>query len=174
MIPDRLFLVGFLGSPKSEVGKELGKRLRRPVFETDELVESAAKMSAQEIYRKEGDGGFRQRERRALVTVSTGPPAIVVLGAGVFADRGNRRTMQQGGISVFLDASLEECLEDALERGLLRPDDESNERFAALFELRGQDYEKADVIVETLNRDPEAIADEILQRLEDRVWSENL
>lgn len=174
MIPDRLFVVGFLGSSKAEVGRALAERLRRPLFDTDELVENSAKMSAQEIYRKEGDSGFRQRERRSLVTVATGPPAVVVLGAGAFADRGNRRTMQQAGISVFVDASLEECLESALDRGLLRPDDENNERFAALYELRSEDYEKADVIVETLNRDPETIAEEILQRLEDRVWSENL
>jgi shikimate kinase len=174
MIPDRLFLVGFLGAPKTEVGDALSKRLGRPLFNTEDLVESAAKMSAQEIYRKEGEGGFRQRERRALVSVSTGPPALVVVSAGSFADRGNRRTIQLAGISAFIDASLEECLEAALERGFVRPDDDSNERFAALYELRRADYEKADVIVETLNRDPEAIADEILQRLEDRVWSENL
>jgi shikimate kinase len=174
MIPDRLFLVGFLGSPKRAVAMTLAKRLHRPLFDTEELVESAAKMSAQEIYRKEGEGGFRQRERRALVTLSTGPPGVVVTGAGCFADRGNRRTVQLGGISVFIDASLEECLDAALELGLLRPDDENNERFAALFELRRNDYDHADVVVETLGRDPEAIADDIVQRLEDRVWSENL
>lgn len=174
MIPDRLFLVGFMGSPKLEVGKALAQRLRRPLFDTEELVETGAKMSTQEIHRKEGEGGFRQRERRALVSVATGPPAVVVTGVSTFVDRGNRRTMQLAGISVYIDASLDECFEVALEQGMLRPDDENNERFAALYELRRPEYDKADVVVETLNRDSETIAEEILQRLEDRVWSENL
>ncbi len=174
MIPDRLFLVGFLGAPKHEIGKALSKRLRRPLFDTEEVVESGAKMSTQEIYKKEGEGGFRQRERRALVAVATGPPAVVVTGAGTFVDRGNRRTMQLAGITVHVDASLEECLDGAMDLGMLRPDDENNERFSALYELRRPEYEKADVVVETLNRDVESIADDILQRLEDRVWSENL
>jgi shikimate kinase len=172
MIPDRIFVVGFIGSPKQEVGQALGERLARPVFDTDQLVEASARMPIRELFRKEGDSGYRQRERRSLVSVATGPPAIVVTGAGTFVDRGNRRTMQQAGISVYLDASLEECLSGALQLGLLRPDDENNERFTTLFEQRVPEYEKAEVIVEPLERDAEAIADEILQRLEERVWTE--
>lgn len=174
MVPDRLFLVGFLGAPKLEVGRALAQRLRRPMFDLEDLVESGAKMTTQEIYRKEGENGFRQRERRALVAVSTGPPAVVVTGAGTFIDRGNRRTMQLAGISIHVDASFEECLESALEQGLVRADDESNDRFALLYDQRRPEYEKADVNVETLNRDPETLADDILQRLEERVWTENL
>jgi shikimate kinase len=174
MVPDRLFLVGFLGSPKYDVAHVLAERLRRPLFDVEEVIEAGARMSTQEIYRKEGESGFRQRERRALVSVATGPPSVIVTGAGTFIDRGNRRTMQLAGISVFVDGTLEECLERALEDGLLRPDDDSNERFAALFEVRRPEYERADVIVEPMNRDAEAVADEIMQRLEDRVWSENM
>lgn len=174
MVPDRLFLVGFLGAPKIDIGRVLASRLRRPLFDLEEVIEAGARMSTQEIYRKEGESGFRQRERRALVSVATGPPSIIVTGAGTFIDRGNRRTMQLAGISVFVDASLEECLERALEDGLLRADDEANEKFTALYEVRRPEYERADVIVETLNRDYEMIADEVMQRLEDRVWSENL
>ncbi len=43
-----------------------------------------------------------------------------------------------------------------------------------LYDMRHPEYEKADVAVEATARDPEAVADDILQRIEDRVWSENL
>lgn len=174
MISDRIFLIGFVGSPVHQVGKALSQRLGRPVYDTESAVEANARMSSQELYRKEGEGGFRQRERRALVSIATGPPAVVVTGPNTFVDRGNRKTITQSGISVYLDATLEECLDGALDRGLLRPDDENNERFAALYDLRRPEYEKADVIVEPQQRDAEAIADDIIQRLEDRVWSEKL
>lgn len=174
MVPDRLFLVGFLGAPKLEAGRALAQRLRRPLFDVEDVVETGAKMSLQEIYRKEGEGGFRQRERRALVAVATGPPAVIVTGPGTFVDRGNRRTIQLAGISVYIDASLEECLESAIEQRLVSEDDANSERFAMLYDMRHPEYAKADVAVESTGRDAEMLAEEILQRIEDRVWSENL
>ncbi|MBP7149010.1 MAG: hypothetical protein KBD01_15875 [Acidobacteria bacterium] len=172
MIPDRIFLVGFAGCPNSEIGKALAQRLNRPVFDTDQLVEAAARAPIQEVFRSEGESGYRQRERRAVVTASTGPPSVVVTGPNTFVDRGNRRTMQLAGISVFVDSTLEECLKGALERGMLRPDDPNNERFATLYDMRRPEYERADVVVEPLGRDADLIAEDIIQRLEDRVWSE--
>ncbi len=172
MIPDRIFLVGFLGARMDDAGRVLAERLERPLFSIEKTIESSARMTIAELYRKEGDNGFRQREKRALVSLATGPPCVVVTSPGTFVDRGNRCTIQQAGISVFIDATLEECLEGALERGLLKPDSEQNERFTTLYEARRPEYDKADVIVEPLGRDAEPIVDEILQRLEDRVWDE--
>lgn len=174
MIPDRIFLVGFAGAPLREVAQSLADRLGRPVADVEVAIESGARMSAQEIYRKEGENGLRQRERRALVGIATGPPAVVVTGPNTFVDRGNRRTISQSGISVFVDSTLEECLEQAIHRGILRIDDEANERFALLYDARRPEYDKADVAVEPLGRDAEQIADDIIQRLEDRVWSDKL
>ena len=172
MVPDRIFLVGFLGSRLEQTGKSLSEKLERPLFTLEKVVESSARMPLADLYRKEGENGFRHRERRALVSVATGPPCVVVTSPGTFVDRGNRRSMAQAGISVFVDATLEECLDGAIESGLLRGDEEQAERFASLYELRRGEYEHADVIVEPQGRDPEAIADDVLQRLEDRVWDE--
>jgi shikimate kinase len=174
MIPDRIFLVGFAGSPLREVGAALSERLGRPMFDTEAAVEAAARMSSGDLYRREGEGGLRQRERRALVGVATGPPAVIVTGPNLYADRGNRRTIGQSGVAVFLDATLEECLEGAIERGLIRVDGEQHERFATLFDLRRPEYDRAEVIVEPQGRDAESIAEEIVQRLEDRAWSDKL
>jgi shikimate kinase len=174
MIPDRIFIVGFLGSPKKEVGKALAARLERPCFDLEEVIEAGARMTTKEIFRKEGDNGYRQRERRATVAAATGPPAVVVTGAGTFVDRGNRRTIVQGGVSVYVECSLEQCLAGAIERGQLRPDEEANERFTTLYEVRTPEYEHADLIIDSVDRDPEVVADDILQSLEDRVWAENL
>ncbi len=174
MIPDKIFVVGFIGSRTREIAQVLAERVDRPHFDTDQVVEASARMSLAELFRNEGESGYRQRERRAVVSVSTGPPAIISTGHRSFVDRGNRRTMQQFGVAVFVDATLEECLKDALDHGLLRIDDPNNERFSTLYEAQRYEYEAADVIVEPMGRDPETVADEIMQRLEDRVWSEKL
>lgn len=174
MIPDRIFIFGYVGSGAPRVAAALAEKLGRPVFSTEAVIESAARMPVQEVYRKEGENGFRQRERRALVSVSTGPPGVILLGAGTFLDRGNRKTIQRAGVSIYIDASLEECLSGAIESGVLRPDDEANERFTSQYEARQEEYEQADIVVELLGREPDALADEILQRLEDRVWEEKM
>lgn len=174
MTPDKIFIVGFVGSGTQELARALAERLGRPYFDTDLVVEASARMSLADIFRNEGESGYRQRERRAVVTTATGPPAVISTGHRAFIDRGNRRTIQQFGLSVFVDATLEECLKAALDRGMLRIDDPNNERFTNLYEAARYEYESADIIVEPNGRDPEAIAEEILQRLEDRVWSENL
>ena len=69
MIPDRIFLVGFLGSKLDEVGKALADKLERPLFTIEKVIEASARMSLAELYRKEGENGFRHREKRALVAL---------------------------------------------------------------------------------------------------------
>lgn len=174
MIPDRLFVFGYLGAGADAVARELSAQLGRPVFATDRLIESTARMSRGDVLRQEGDSGYRQRERRALVSTATGPPAVILLGTTVFLDRGNRRTVQRSGVSIFVDASLEECLEHAIDQGLHRPTEESNERFTSQYENRRDDYLNADIVVETMGREPAEIAEDVLQRLEDRVWTESM
>jgi shikimate kinase len=174
MIPDRIFVFGYLGSESEKVAAELAQRLGRPMFSTDRMIESSTHMSRPEVLRQEGESGFRQRERRAVVSTATGPPAVILLGPTAFSDRGNRRTIQKAGVAVFVDATLEECLEGAIEKGLHRPTEEANERFTAQYESRRDDYLEADIIVETFSRDPGELADEVVQRLEDRVWTETI
>lgn len=174
MIPDRVFVFGYLGSGADDVAKELAQRLGRPMFSTDRMLESSARMSRAEVLKQEGESGFRQRERRAVVAAATGPPAVILLGPSAFSDRGNRRTIQKAGVAVFVDATLEECLEGAIEKGVHRVSEEANERFTAQYESRREDYLEADIVVETFSRDPGELADEVVQRLEDRVWTETL
>lgn len=172
MIPDRIFLCGYTGTNTLEVGRILAERFGRPLFDTDQILEAGARMTVADVRRTEGESGLRQRERRALVAVATGPPGIISTSPDIFVDRGNRRTIMQSGISVYIDAPLEDCLKGALSRGLLRPEDPANERFTTNYDLRRPEYEKADVIVDAMGRDAESVADDIIQRLEDRVWTE--
>lgn len=175
MIPDRIFLVGYLGSAKKAVAEQLAAKLDRPLFDTEEIVAASIRHVPGEPPRRESEVGLRQRERRALVSVATGPPAVIVTGPNVFLDRGNQRTIANAGVSVHIDATLEECLAEAVERGVISLDDEEqSERFAAQYEQRREQYDKADLVVETDDRDAEALADEILQRLEDRLWEERM
>jgi shikimate kinase len=171
VIPDRIFLVGFMGAGKTAVGRVLADGLNRLFIETDRLVETSARASITEVFEKEGENGFRQRERRALVSAATGPPAVVSTGGGLFADRGNRRTMALAGVAVWIDAPFEECFEHCKDEIGTRPLFRDEESLQALYDARREAYAEADIVVESLDRAPELIADEIVQRLEDAIWT---
>ena len=171
MIPDRIFLVGFMGSGKSEVGKILADRLVRLYIDLDKLVETGARATVAEVFEKEGESGFRNRERRALVSAATGPPAVVATGGGTYADRGNRRTIEESGVAIWIATPFANCLERCQDEIGTRPLFRDEESLEALFEARRADYAAAAFTVESLGRNPEHIADDVIQRLEDAIWS---
>jgi shikimate kinase len=171
VIPDRIFLVGFMGAGKTAVGRILADRLNRLFIDTDKLVETGARATVNEIFEKEGENGFRQRERRALVAAATGPPAVVATGGGLYADRGNRKTVELAGVAVWLDGSFEECFEHCKDEIGTRPLYRDEESLQALYDARREEYAHADIGVESLGRRPEVIADDVIQRLEDAIWS---
>ena len=74
---------------------------------------------------------------------------------------------QGGGACTAYETCLERCQDEIGTRPLFR-DEESLE---ALFEARRADYAAAAFTVESLGRNPEIIADDVIQRLEDAIWS---
>ena len=171
MIPDRIFVVGFMGAGKTAVARALAERVNRLCIDTDKLVEVGARASVQEVFDKEGESGFRQRERRALVSAATGPPAVVATGGGLYADRGNRKTIQLAGVAVWIDVPFDVCLERCKEALGTRPLFRDEESLEELYESRRAEYANADITVEAMGRTPAIIADDVIQRLEDAIWS---
>ena len=51
----KIYLVGFMGSGKTTIGRELANRIEAPFFDLDELIESAEKMSIREIFAQRGE-----------------------------------------------------------------------------------------------------------------------
>ncbi|HUH05777.1 MAG TPA: 3-dehydroquinate synthase [Kofleriaceae bacterium] len=153
-----VFLIGFMASGKSTVGSALAGLLDRPFVDLDELVESGAGMTVQEIFDTRGEAHFRRLEAAALAEVIAGPPTIVATGGGApcFAD--GLAAMRHGGFTIELSASLETVLarvEDPPSRPLLlRPAAE----IAALYAERQPIYRQAHTSVRTEGRTPVEIA----------------
>ena len=64
----RIFLVGFMGAGKSEVGRALAALAGLAFADTDAMVEQAGGIPIEEIFRVHGEGAFREAEWRALLT----------------------------------------------------------------------------------------------------------
>lgn len=107
MHPKILSLVGFMGCGKSTVGRLLADRLGRPFLDTDALIEADAGCTVAEIFARDGEAAFRERERRALEEAIARAArhregAILSTGGGTPVDPENARRMRLAGPVVHL------------------------------------------------------------------------
>ena len=100
----KIYLVGFMGSGKTTIGRELAARIDAPFFDLDELIESAEQMSIKEIFAQRGEPYFRKRERDMLRSTRNLDAAVIATGGGTFTFDENIQLIQSEGLSVYLSA----------------------------------------------------------------------
>jgi shikimate kinase len=144
-------LVGMMGSGKTAVGRALATRLGVPFLDSDAAIEEAAQASIAEIFARDGEPFFRDREAEVIARLLSGPPAILSTGGGAFMAERNRRIIAEKGVALWLNADLDTLWDRVRHkdsRPLLRT---SNPRatLAGIFEARVPIYRLADLSVRT-------------------------
>jgi len=149
-----IFLVGFMGSGKSSVGQELAQRLRWDFVDLDARIESRERRTTPEIFRHDGEPGFRLAETAALceLTESLERDTVVALGGGAFAQEKNRALIRRWP-TVFLEAPVDELWRRSSEEKEVRPLRKDREQFAGLYAERLPSYRRATVAIETAGKD---------------------
>jgi shikimate kinase len=165
-----LVLVGLMGAGKSSVGRVCAERLGRDFVDTDTLVEQQVGLSVDEIFRRDGEAGFRELERNVIADVCASPaPLVVACGGGAVLDPENRRALRGAGVVVWLRApaaTLAARVGAGSTRPLLRNDPEGALR--RLEQLREPQYESAaHLSVSTDGIAVETVADTVLARFDE-------
>ncbi len=106
-ITRHIVLIGMMGAGKTAVGTELARRLRVPFTDSDAEIESAAAMSISEIFARDGESFFRDREGQVLARLLAGRPGVISTGGGAWLRAENRAAVAARGISVWLNCSPE-------------------------------------------------------------------
>lgn len=144
----RIFLVGFMGSGKTTIGRLLGYRLGVPFFDLDELVEAAEHMPIKEIFADRGEPYFRKREQDLLMTTRHLDRAVVATGGGTFTFDENVAFIRAEGLSVYLAAPFgllrNRIGEKAAERPMFRDYMAAHD----LYQYRLKYYRMSDLTVE--------------------------
>ena len=102
-----IVLIGMPGCGKSTVGRLLAEALGREFYESDALVEREAAMSIPELFRREGEAGFRQRETAALAELGKLSGAVIATGGGCVTREENYPLLHQNGVIVRLRRRLD-------------------------------------------------------------------
>ncbi|GIU74651.1 MAG: shikimate kinase [Bryobacteraceae bacterium] len=146
-----IYLVGFMGSGKTTVGRMLARRLGWRFADLDEDIEAHAQMSINEIFDRFGEEHFRQLEhealRRRVADIARGVPWVVAVGGGCFAQPRNYELISNNGISIWLDAPLE-MMRARVAQSSTRPLARDPAKFEELYQARRASYEKADYRIE--------------------------
>lgn len=161
-----LYLVGFMGSGKSVVGRLLADELGWHFADVDEDIEEEQQITIAEIFDSRGEVEFRRIEREALRRrvrqIECGKPMVLALGGGAFMDESNQKLLAERGVTIWLDCPLPRIrarMEGQTHRPLAR--DAGN--FERLFHDRRQLYSKAEHRVEADTDDAAEVVAQILK-----------
>lgn len=142
-------LVGLMGCGKTAVGRALAAQLDAPFVDSDAEIETAANATISEVFERDGEAFFRNREAEVIARLLRGAPCILSTGGGAFLAERNRAAISRDGVSVWLNADLD-LLWDRVRhkntRPLLRTAD-PRATLAGLFAQRRSVYELADLNV---------------------------
>jgi shikimate kinase/3-dehydroquinate synthase len=102
-----------MGAGKSTLGQELAERIGRRFVDLDELVEEVGGMTVAEIFREEGEAGFRGREEAAARALEGRDARVFALGGGAVLAEGTRRLLREHAVTLWLDVDVETAWERA-------------------------------------------------------------
>lgn len=154
------------GAGKTTLGRILAQRLGRVFQDGDDGIAEMAGISVDEIFRIEGEEGFRLWEKRFYLSVILLPYAILAVGGGALLDKEVRTRLENEGMVVCLrvDAKVAwERLSKDYPRPLLAGDGLA--RLQDLAQTRAAHYDSFPRQVDTTELTPDEVADEIIDKL---------
>ena len=106
-----IYLVGFMASGKSTIGRALAEEIGWPFVDVDIQIEAHAEKKIAEIFSDSGESSFRDLETRIIEHyvshIEAGQPRVLALGGGAFIQERNWKMIGNNGITLWLDCSLE-------------------------------------------------------------------
>ena len=166
----RLYLIGYMASGKSTIGRKIAKRTELPFFDTDKMVEEAEGAAVADIITYAGEEYFREAERRALEQTAEVENAIISTGGGLPVWGDNQAWIAEQGMSVYLKRTPEQILSRLSPHGRQkRPkfrgksDEELLQFMHEHLAEREQIYEKADMVIDCEEVSDEEIVEKLSQ-----------
>lgn len=102
----RIYLIGYMGSGKSILGRELALKLNFDFVDLDQLIEMKRNQTINTIFEKHGEATFRDIEKEALHSTINLKNTVIATGGGAPCFSDNMKWMNENGLTVFIKVSL--------------------------------------------------------------------
>ena len=158
-----LYLVGFMGTGKTTIGKIVARYLGFSFLDSDQVIEQQQNKSISEIFEVQGEHAFREMERRFVEKGHPLKKHVISCGGGLMAQPGMPETLKSRGVVICLCASPETILQRTQgkkHRPLLNTEDQM-ERIRTLYESRMPFYRQANSIILTDGRSSAEVAEHV-------------
>lgn len=161
-----IYLVGFMGSGKSSVGRDLAWELGWSFFDIDREIEAQQGTTIASIFDSKGEAEFRKIEIEAIRVhvklVERGKPCVIALGGGAFVQPATFELLENNGITIWLDCPFE-LVRARVGGDPSRPLARDPQQLEKLYEQRRPTYAKADYRIEASGDDPAAVVLSIMK-----------
>jgi shikimate kinase len=161
-----------MGAGKTAVGRQLARLLSYPFYDSDHEIEERTGADIALIFEREGEAGFRRRERAVLADLTGREDIVLATGGGAVLDTDNRNDLAARGCVVYLETSVAQQAERTARtrhRPLLQGSDPV-QRLEQLMHVREPLYrEIADITIETNHSRVRSVAERILQQYRERL-----
>jgi shikimate kinase len=166
-----VYLIGPMGAGKTAVGRHVAKMLELTFYDSDFEIQKRTGVDIPFIFEKEGETGFREREREVIAALTELDGILLATGGGVVLDPLNRERLKATGTVVYLDTSVDEQLRRtgrSQHRPLLNTDD-PRAVLIKLREIREPLYAAtADIRIDTTGRRVRTVAHTVCALLKQR------
>lgn len=149
-----LYLVGFMGTGKTTVGRALAQRTGFEVMDSDHEIERAQGKTISDIFAQQGEPAFRAMEREFIERGHPTARHIIACGGGLVVQPGMLDLLQTKGVVICLHASLETVLARTARhrtRPLLAVEDPET-RIRTLYAAREAIYKRSGTVILTDSR----------------------
>jgi shikimate kinase len=164
-----IYLIGPMGSGKTAVGRQLARDAGLKFYDSDHELEKRTGVEVALIFEKEGEKGFRQREREMIKHLTGLEKVLVATGGGAILKKANRQRLAGTGIVVYLKTSVDEQLRRT-RRSRTRPlllHADPRSVLEQMSTKRSVLYEAlADITIDTSGQRVKAVAKELKAELE--------
>jgi len=117
----RFFLLGYMGSGKTTVGKRLAKSLSLDFIDLDAYIQAKYRRTIPQLFEEKGEEGFRQAERQALQEVAEFEDVVISTGGGAPCFFDNMELMNKAGTTIYLQAEPQELADRLSASKTVRP-----------------------------------------------------
>jgi shikimate kinase len=160
-----LYLVGFMGTGKTTIGRIAAQRLGFELLDSDHEIERLCGKPVARIFAEEGEAAFRSMERRFIEQGHPPSRTVVACGGGLVTQPGLLELLQKKGVVICLHASIETVLERTAghsHRPLLNVED-PGARLREIYAQREPVYRRAGTLILTDARPLDDIVNHVMR-----------